>query len=171
MMQMWQIAVVAMLGVGQPPAAGPVPGPLPLSGAGNAPPAQAPSFPQAVTAPAGRQESLVTVDWVGPSVAQVGQQAECSLVIRNTSPLTVQKVTAQVRLPAGLSVRATRPSAAVEGPALAWEIGTLLPRQEKTLQMQLAVSARGDFAPQAWVTFSGVSAATLRLRVTAAKLA
>jgi uncharacterized repeat protein (TIGR01451 family) len=54
---------------------------------------------------------------------------------------------------------------------VAWDIGTLLPRQEKTLQMQLTVNARGDFSPQAWVTFSGVSAATLHLRVTETKLA
>src|SRR5262249_10524970 len=64
--------------------------------------------------PAGRQESLMSVTWAGPSLVQVGQRAEYGLLVKNTSPLRLHKVQASVRLPAGMTARETRPAAAPE---------------------------------------------------------
>lgn len=169
MLQIWQIAVVAVLGASQLPAPGPMPPPGTFPPV-DTQPAPSPSSPQTATPPPGRQESLVTVEWVGPSLAQVGQQAEYSLMVRNTSPVAVQKVMVYVRLAAGMTVKGTQPSAAIDGTALAWQLDTLLPRQEKRLRMQLVVNARGDVTPQAWATFTGVSSSALRIRVSEPKL-
>src|SRR5206468_11154765 len=45
-----------------------------------------------------------------------------------------------------------------------WEVGTLLPKQEKNLQMRLMAPARGDVAAQAWVTFTGSTALRVKVR-------
>jgi uncharacterized repeat protein (TIGR01451 family) len=127
--------------------------------------------PTAKDPTAGRQESLVSVTWAGPSLVQVGQCAAYTLLVNNTSTLSLSKVQAHLRLPAGMTARETRPGAAAEAGVLTWQLGTLLPRQEKRLQMELVVDARGDVTPRAWVTFTGVSSAALRVRVREPKLA
>src|SRR5207244_1587608 len=97
--------------------------------------------------------------------------AEYTVLVRNTSLWTVQKVVAKVRLPAGMAVQSTKPNAATEGEFLVWQLGTLLPRQEKRHQLQLVVNQRGDVSPQAWVTFTGISVAAHRIHVHEPKLA
>src|SRR5439155_23079157 len=75
-----------------------------------------------------------------------------------------QQVLVRVRLAGQASVVATEPKAAAEDNILMWEVGTLLPKQEKNLSMRLLTPARGDVAAQAWVTFTGSSAMRLKVR-------
>jgi uncharacterized repeat protein (TIGR01451 family) len=119
----------------------------------------------------GRQEnSAVLLEWVGPNVVQVGQAANYNLVVRNTSPVTVREVAVHVRPAPGMSATAVKSDAVVDGEVLVWKIGTLLPSQEKTIPVQMTVHSHGELSPQAWVTFSGTSAVTLRLKAHEAKL-
>jgi uncharacterized repeat protein (TIGR01451 family) len=113
----------------------------------------------------------VTVDWVGPSATQVGQRTEYTLLVRNISHLTVHRVQVNVKLPQGMTAPASKPNAATENDVLVWQLGTLLPRQEKTLQLQLVVGSKGEATPRAWVTFTGLAASTLHLRVSEPRLA
>jgi uncharacterized repeat protein (TIGR01451 family) len=119
--------------------------------------------------PAGRQEPSVSIEWLGTPVAKVGQAADYSLLIRNTSNIPVQQVIIRVRIPAGLTVQGSEPKAMSEAGVLVWELGTLMAKQEKTLQMKLQADAKGDVTPQAWVTFTGSS--VMRIRVREPKLA
>jgi uncharacterized repeat protein (TIGR01451 family) len=112
----------------------------------------------------GRQEPAVSLEWIGPPTAKVGQAAEYVLVVRNACNIPVQKVLVQVRIPAGLSVAATEPKAVTDNNVLVWELGTLLAKQDKNLQMKLVADTRGDVAPQAWVTFTGSSVMRIRIR-------
>src|SRR5687767_10713501 len=100
MIQSWAVTLVAML-AGQapgpqlpepppPPGVSPAgdnrPSPLPAQTAtppqpAPDPPAPSPEMPKGardpgLPPPAGRQDSIVTVDWSGPSAAQVGQWAD-----------------------------------------------------------------------------------------------
>jgi len=119
----------------------------------------------------GKQESLVTVDWVGPSAAQVDQRTEYTLLVRNISPLALHKVRVNVRAGAGLVTGNSTPAATTEGEFLVWQLGTLLPRQEKSLQLELVAKNKGEVTPQAWVTFIGAASSSLRIRVSEPKLA
>src|SRR5438445_188416 len=75
-----------------------------------------------------------------------------------------QPVPIRVRLSSGAAVVATEPQAVTEDNVLMWEVGTLLPKQEKNLQMRLMTPARGDVAAQAWVTFTGSTALKIKVR-------
>ena len=48
----------------------------------------------------------------------------------------------RVRIPAGMSAAATEPKALSENNVLVWELGTLLSKQEKNLQMKLVAEAK-----------------------------
>jgi uncharacterized repeat protein (TIGR01451 family) len=112
----------------------------------------------------GRQEPAVSLEWLGPSAAKIGQDADYTLVVRNACSIPVQQVLVRVRVPAGLKVAGTEPPAAGEGGVLVWELGTLLAKQQRDLQVKLVAQAKGDLAPQAWVTFTGSSVMPIRVR-------
>jgi uncharacterized repeat protein (TIGR01451 family) len=122
--------------------------------------------------PAGRQEPSVSIEWLGSPVAKVGQAADYSLLVRNTANIPVQQVIVRVRVPAGLSIQGTEPKSTSAEPTsgvLVWELGTLMAKQEKALQMKVQAESKGDVTPQAWVTFTGSS--VMRIRVREPKLA
>jgi uncharacterized repeat protein (TIGR01451 family) len=114
--------------------------------------------------PTGRQEPSVSIEWVGSGVAKVGQAADFTLMVRNTCNIPVQQVAVRVRIPAGLTVQSTEPRAANEGGVLLWDVGTMMAKQERPLQMKLQANVKGDVTPQAWVTFTGSSVMRIRVR-------
>ena len=114
--------------------------------------------------PTGRQEPAVSIEWIGPSAAKVNQPADYSIMVRNVCGIAVQKVIVQVRMPQNVTVSATEPKAEQAENILMWEVGTLLPKQEKKLMVSMVTAAKGDLACQAWVTFTGSSVMRLQVR-------
>jgi hypothetical protein len=106
----------------------------------------------------------VSVEWSGPSAAKVGQVNDYAVVVRNACNIPVQQVLVRVRLAGAASVLAAEPKAVVEDNVLSWDVGTLQPKEEKSMHLKMAASARGDVAAQAWVTFTGFTAMKVRVR-------
>ncbi len=164
-----------------PAVSGPGPSPLGTSlGAPVGPPTGlgAPEGPSAAAEEAsapvpegtvGRQEPAVSMEWVGPLTAKVGQPGDYTLVLRNVCTMPVQNVLVRVRVPRGMTVVATEPPAKADGGMLNWELGSLLAKQDRALQIKLTAESKGDRTPQAWVTFTGTTA--MRLKVREPKLA
>jgi uncharacterized repeat protein (TIGR01451 family) len=114
--------------------------------------------------PTGRQEPSISIEWIGPPVAKVGQAGDYTLVVHNTCNIPVQQVLVRVKMPNGLTVSATEPKGVAEGNVLVWDLGTMSAKQEKNLQMKLLADSKGDLMPQAWVTFTGTSVMRLKVR-------
>ncbi|MFO0845041.1 MAG: hypothetical protein U0797_22065 [Gemmataceae bacterium] len=150
-----------------PPSPAPLP-PGPTTAAKPAVPEQPPEVPLTAETATGRQEPSVSLEWVGNPIAKVGAPADYSLVVRNICNIPVQQVAVRVRVPAGLSVQGTEPRADNAGGILTWDLGTLMAKQERVLQLKLQADTKGDVTPQAWVTFTGSS--VLRIRVREPKL-
>ncbi len=112
----------------------------------------------------GRQEPAVSLEWIGPPAAKVGHPADYSIVVRNVCNIAVQQVLVRVRLQQGLQIVATEPKAVTEDNVLMWEVGTMLPKQERNLQLKLSSPNKGDVNCQAWVTFTGSSSMKIRIR-------
>jgi uncharacterized repeat protein (TIGR01451 family) len=119
---------------------------------------------QAGESSANRQEQAVSLEWVGPTSAKIHQAADYNLVVRNICGSQVQQVLVRVKVPSGMNILATEPKAVSESNLLVWELGTLAPRQEKSLQMRLQAETRGEAMPQAWVTFTGSSSLRIKIR-------
>jgi uncharacterized repeat protein (TIGR01451 family) len=116
------------------------------------------------TNPTGRQEPAVSIEWLGPAVAKLGQATDYTIAVRNVCNIPVQQVMVRVRIAAGVTVAATEPKAIQEDNVLMWEIGTMLPKQERNLQLRMVPANRGDPGCQAWVTFTGATAMKIRVR-------
>lgn len=114
--------------------------------------------------PTGRQEPAVSIEWIGPPTAKLGQPVTYQIIVKNISSSAVNQVVVRNRLPAGVTVSATEPKAVSDGNTLIWDLGTLQPRQEKRLDLKLLPESKGDLACQATVTLTGSSTARLRVR-------
>jgi uncharacterized repeat protein (TIGR01451 family) len=146
-----------------------VPGPDAVLPVGHTGPAAAPA-PERPAAPpeappAGKQEPAVSLEWVGPPAARLGQPLHYTLLVRNTGAAAVEDVHVRVRLPGGLTAATTEtPAASADAAVLNWELGTLSPRQEKPLRLKLVAESKGDLTPQAWVSFTATATAVVRVR-------
>lgn len=114
--------------------------------------------------PTGRQEPCVSLEFVGPPTAKLKQAVSYQIVLKNVCAIEVQQVVVRYKLPNGVSLVGADPKPIQEGPVYTWDIGTLQPRQEKRLDVQLLSVAKGDLACQASVSFMGMSIARLQVR-------
>src|SRR5262249_16813722 len=152
-----------------PPPAGPsaaadaAPPPLPPSPAGHPAPAAPPTVnpvkdlpvePNAGPTndnPTGRQEPGVSLEWIGPTSAKLGQAVICQIIVKNISTSRVRQVVVRARVPEGMTVNATEPKATAEDNHLVWNLGTLEVRQEKRLDLQVVPGTKGSISFPAFV--------------------
>ena len=73
----------------------------------------------------------MSLEWVCPSTARLGQQVVCVLIVKSLSTNRLHDVVIHTRIPAGAQVQGTEPKAEKEGELLVWNLGALEPRQEK----------------------------------------
>jgi uncharacterized repeat protein (TIGR01451 family) len=151
--------------------AGPSQAPAATPGAGEGgPPAEEPSGEASGAGEntPGRQDSGMYLEWVGPPAGKLGHPMMYALVVRNPGSSPVQQVQVHVRIPGGLRILATAPTAVTEGAQLRWDLGSLQPREERTLQLKMVAENRGEQAPHAWVSYS--TSSTLHIKVHEPKL-
>jgi uncharacterized repeat protein (TIGR01451 family) len=118
--------------------------------------------------PTGRQEPAVSLEWIGPVTARLNQPATYQILAKNISAAPVHNVVLHHRIPTGVRLGATDPKAVNEGGILTWDLGTLMPSQEKRIDLQIVPEAKVQFNCQASVTFTGSS--TLKVLVREPKL-
>lgn len=114
--------------------------------------------------PTARQEPAVSLEWIGPPTVKLGQQVTFQIIVKNISPSPLSQVVVRNKIPVGLRVTATEPKAFLEVNVLTWDLGTLQPRQEKRLDVELMPEMKGDLSCQALVTFTGSSTARIKVR-------
>src|SRR5262249_39446186 len=115
-----------------------------------------------------RSEPSIALEWVGAPTLKLRQPAEYSLIVRNSSAVPAQNGQGHVRGPNRLAVISVEPKAVAENRTLGWDVGALLPRQERTLHVRFVAEASGELVAQAWATFTCLAA--LRLHVPDPKL-
>ena len=135
--------------------------PLPFS---STPGASGPAVVESHVPPEPVKLPAVTVEWIGPATARLGQPVTCAVVIKNTSTVPASQVMVRAPLPAGVTVRSTEPKATIENNAVIWNLDTLPALQERRLEMQLVPETKGDLSCQAVVTFSGSTTAKMLVR-------
>jgi uncharacterized repeat protein (TIGR01451 family) len=118
----------------------------------------------ALDPPGARQEGAVSLEWVLPRVIRLGAPVQLTLAVQNTAQVPASDVTVRASLPRGLVVGTTEPKATMRDGCLFWELGTLAPKQARSLQVRAVAEVEGDASPQAWVTFTTTAAAGLRVR-------
>ncbi|QVL30966.1 DUF11 domain-containing protein [Telmatocola sphagniphila] len=116
-----------------------------------------------------KQDPSIALEWTGNQAVKLGQPTDYVLHVKNTCPSALQKVVVQVRLPKEVTVGGVEPKPEMIEGVMLWELGTVMPKQDKQLRIKMTTLTKGDLNCQAWVTFTGSS--TMKLMVREPKLA
>jgi uncharacterized repeat protein (TIGR01451 family) len=114
--------------------------------------------------PTGRQEPAVSLEWVGPVTLRLNQPATFQILIKNVSVSPLHNVTVQYRIPAGVRIVGGDPAPANDGSLLTWDLGTLMPAQDKRIDLQIYPEAKVAITCHASVTFTGSASIKLQVR-------
>jgi uncharacterized repeat protein (TIGR01451 family) len=135
-------------------------GPKPVPGPAAAiPNSNSDSLPTVHT---GVQQPSVEVSWVGTDTFNIGQECQCSLIVKNTGDSLVRSVTVEAAIPAGLRVVSATP--APQPDTSRWAVGDLQPGQTQTVELVMIPVKRGSIALNAFVRFTGYSTSVIEVQ-------
>ena len=117
----------------------------------------------------GRQQPTVAIQKFAPTEVQVGKPCKFVTKVRNMSQRPVVDVTVRDQAPAGARLVSTTPQADTSGADIRWDLGSLGPGEERTLEMELTPVDEGEIGSVATVTFA--AQATARAKCTRPQLA
>jgi len=102
----------------------------------------------------GPQAPQVTIQKIAPPEAQVGKPATFQIKLKNTGPVAAFDVEIRDVVPKGARLITTSPKATpgVRG-ELVWQLGTIKPGDEATVEVQLMPIDEGEISSVASVTF------------------
>jgi uncharacterized repeat protein (TIGR01451 family) len=115
--------------------------------------------------PTSRQEPAVSIEWVGPAVARLNQPAAYQIIAKNVCNGQVHNVVVRYRVPTGAHVAGSEPKAIMEGGnIMSWDLGSLMPAQEKRIDLQIVPETKTQIVCLAQVSFTGSSAFKVQVR-------
>ena len=117
----------------------------------------------------GTQTPSLAVEKFAPAEIQIGKPAKFQVKIRNVGQAAAHSVVVHDQVPQGTQLIDTSPPAnTTPSGALAWEVGTLEPGEEKTVSLQVMPTAEGEIGSVASVTMA--AQASVRVKSTRPKL-
>ncbi|MBN1851917.1 MAG: DUF11 domain-containing protein [Pirellulales bacterium] len=113
----------------------------------------------------GPQAPSLTIEKRAPEEIQVGKECTFEILVRNTGRSAAHQVLVYDDIPQGTQYVASSPQAnqAANG-QLVWDIGTIGPGEEQSIEVQLMPTEEGDIGSVATVSFA--SQASIRTRCT-----
>ncbi len=110
----------------------------------------------------GTQSPSITIQKLAPEEIQVGKRCTFAIRIHNNSQRTAQNVQIRDEVPLGTELVGTAPRATVSGSEIIWDLGTLSPGEERTVEMELLPREEGELGSVATVTLSAQASAKSR---------
>jgi len=105
----------------------------------------------------------VSLRWITPTSASLGQEVPCQLVVRNTSATPALAVLVEVHLPKSVAANNCEPAPTAEGQMLTWNLGNLAAGATKTIRMGLTATERIALSPTAAVTCTRAAKASIEI--------
>ena len=91
-----------------------------------------------------RNSSVMLVEKSLPSQVRVGQPFEYEIKVTNITDATLDEVRLQEQTPEGLAITASQPERKGEGADAGWELGSLKPRESKTIRVSGRAERQGE---------------------------
>ncbi len=110
----------------------------------------------------GAQSPSITIQKLAPEQIQVGKRCTFAIRIQNSGQRTAQNVQIRDEIPLGTELVGTAPRATVSGSEIVWDLGTLSPGEERTVEMELLPKEEGELGSVARVTLSAQASAKSR---------
>lgn len=115
-----------------------------------------------------QQSPELKIEKIAPPNATIGEPLVYAIRIRNVGGSAARSVIVEDRVPKGTRLEGTIPQAVLTKDSLTWNLGTIGPREERTIKLKVIPTEAGDIGSVATVSFEAAVAATIK--VTAPKL-
>ena len=110
----------------------------------------------------GAQSPSITIQKLAPEEIQVGKRCTFAIRIQNSGQRTAQNVQIHDEIPLGTELVGTAPRAIVSGSKIVWDMGTLSPGEERTVEMELLPKEEGELGSVARVSLTAQASAKSR---------
>ena len=110
----------------------------------------------------GVQSPSITIQKLAPEEIQVGKRCTFAIRVKNSGQRTAQNVQIRDEVPLGTDLIGTAPRAVVSGSEIVWDLGTLSPGEERTVEMELLPKEEGELGSVARVTLSAQASSKSR---------
>ncbi len=110
----------------------------------------------------GVQSPSITIQKLAPEEIQVGKRCTFAIRVQNSGQRTAQNVQIHDEVPLGTELVGTAPRATISGSQIVWDLGTLSPGEERTVEMELLPKAEGELGSVARVSLSAQASAKSR---------
>lgn len=117
--------------------------------------------PQRLAAISDANHDDVSIRWISPDEANVGEPVDCELVVYNRSEAPVFDVAVAVEVPSDVQLRHVDSEPVVTDGRLQWQFQRLGSHEQKKLRLALMPTAQGSLQPVAKVTFTRAAAAEI----------
>lgn len=110
----------------------------------------------------GAQRPSLVLQKFAPEEIQVGKECKFVIKVRNIGQRPADNVVVEDEVPAGTRFVDAQPQAEASGSTLAWQLGTLSPGEERTMEVELMPTEEGEIGSVAKVTFASHASAKSR---------
>jgi len=127
-----------------------------------------PLTPVPTNVPSGPQTTSLTVEVKGPATVSPNQPIGYEIVVRNNGTAPARNVLVEDRVPISVRYLGSNPEADVQGERLVWNLGTVDPKVERKIKVQIQASGEGELESCATATCS--TSSCWRAKLTQARL-
>jgi uncharacterized repeat protein (TIGR01451 family) len=110
----------------------------------------------------GAQSPSISIQKLAPENIQVGKRCTFAVRVQNHGQRAAQNVQIHDEVPLGTELVGTAPRATVSGATMVWNLGTLSPGEERTVEMELLPTEEGELGSVAMVTMAAQASAKSR---------
>lgn len=114
-------------------------------------------------------EQNITLEWVGPAQIKINQPFVYELVVRNLGSTKVTGVVVRDKFAEGMKVTNVEPKGTPEADGFVWNLGSLEPRQDARIKIEMVATHKGEIVCNASV--SATSPASAKFRVSEPQIA
>ncbi len=107
----------------------------------------------------GPQSPALKIEKRGPPEARVGQPCRFVVTVRNTGNQTAENVMLRDEVPAGARLIETVPTASQEAGQIVWQLGTLAPGEQRSVELRVSPERQGPLGSVATVSFDASASA------------
>lgn len=119
----------------------------------------------------GPRTPMVTVEWVKKGDINVGQPAECELVVKNSGSVPAADIAIEAHFPSTVRLTRAVPEPSNANAAVTWNFSKLAPGESRTIEITMIPSKRGSLGTMAFVRFTGAASGQFEVQEPLLKLA
>ena len=110
-----------------------------------------------------RREQIVSLEWVGPTQTKIGRPFTYEIIVRNNGDIPATDVIVRDRIPESMKVVSVEPTSSPDSQGYLWNLGSLAPREERRIEVEMVAMQRGDVSCHATVTATTAAHAAFRV--------